>query len=35
MNAFSYDLFINFSLSFHLRVKLAAVLTKIFRKIMK
>ena len=35
MNTFSYELFINFRLSFHLRVKSAGVLTKIFRKIMK
>ena len=35
MNAFSYELFINFRVSLHLRVKSAAVLTiKIFRKIM-
>ena len=34
MNAFSYELFITFRLSFHLRVKSARVLTKIFRKIM-
>ena len=35
MNAFSYELFINFRVSFHLRVKSAGVLTiKTFRKIM-
>ena len=35
MNAFSYELFINFRLSVHLRVELAGVVTiKIFRKIM-
>lgn len=35
MNAFSFELFINFRLYFHLRVKSAEVLTiKIFRKIM-
>ena len=33
MNAFSYELFINFRLSVHLRVESAGVLTiKIFRK---
>ena len=35
MNAFSYELFINFRLSVHLRVESAGVVTiKIFRKIM-
>ena len=35
MNAFSYELCINFRLSVHLRVELAGVLTiKVFRKIM-
>ena len=35
MNAFSYELFINFRLSVHLRVESAEVLTiNIFRKIM-
>ena len=35
MNALSYELFINFRLSVHLRVESARVLTiKIFRKIM-
>jgi len=35
MNAFSYELFINFRMSFHLRVKSTGVLTiKTFRKIM-
>ena len=35
MNAFSYELSINFRLSVHLRVESAGVLTiKIFRKIM-
>ena len=35
MNAFSYELFINFRLSDHLRVESAGVVTiKIFRKIM-
>ena len=33
MNAFSYELFINFRLSVHLRVELVRVLTiKVFRK---
>ena len=35
MNAFSYELFINVRVSFHLRVKSAGLLTiKTFRKIM-